>query len=463
MRNLGLAISTAKFTVSLVLAHFLVWPVSAGIILDDFNITRPYPPCCGEYGANFSFESNVVQNGSGTLVIGGTARDNGGFYHDQKGKVLWDFTGQSNLIVRAKVLAGNEAENFIVVFRDANQKRMLFKFPFSILNSNNFTALSKPLFTPDWTDADASQPFDYARIISMDLMGEFTQVDLPFRLELDSIEVQEHSVPSAVALSGGQLQQKTNSPELKGTNSVVSAISTLAQSSIAVTNLPEHIQPLLIYYGFEPTWVNARKLTPADKGILVQLYRQEPSIAKKRALTIALGFVGDEEVVEMFKHTLSDQYARRKLTTGTAETDEELVMSTTVSALGFLANKSDSAYELLKQGANWKFWRDYCKFTPASGVDFYGLLSTRSIQAIGHSGRPDVTNALEILKTQRPNDGAFVDAEFANDMIIGGGLEYYKHLYFNLDQSLERMRQWKQERQQSRQQGEGASPIPGKK
>jgi hypothetical protein len=439
MRKTGLWISI--LTVGLIVAFLYIWYGSGGIVLDDFNVARAYPPCCGEYGAYYSFEKNIVQNGSGTLVISGSANDSGGFYRDQKGKVLWDLSGYSKIVVRAKVLAGNEAEDFMVVFRDANQKRMFWKFPFSALTSNKFTALSKPLKDPDWTDGDANNPFDYARIISMDVYGNFTEVALPFRLELDSIEVKKAFAPSAVALAGGKEQQKKAAAEAKKEKEGKPVV---AEKAIMLTNLPEHIQALFMYYEMEPIWSDIIKLTPADKGLLLQLYRQEPSLAKKRNLTRALGFIGDEEVVEVFKHTLSDQYAGQKLSVGKGdnETDEELGMQVTVSALGFLAGKSDSAYELLKKGANWKFWKDYCKFTPVNGVNFYGRMADSSITGIGHSGRPDATNVLQTLKSQLHYDGPWVDAGFAYDMIRQQGMDRYRYLYFHFDQCMAEFHNW---------------------
>lgn len=174
-------------------------------------------------------------------------------------------------------------------------------------------------------------------------------------------------------------------------------------------------------------------------------------------MTVALGLIGDEEVVEVFKHTLSDQYAGRKLTAGTTETDEELVMNATVSALGFLAYKSDAAYELLKKGMDPKFWKYYCQFIPDSDPGLYGALAGDSIEAIGRSGRPDVTNILESLKPlplvnyldnsimQGSFEGAVVDAAFANEIISQRGLEFYKHLYFNMDTCLQVMKEWEKQ------------------
>lgn len=253
----------------------------------------------------------------------------------------------------------------------------------------------------------------------------------------------------------------------------------MRQQTIIVTNLPEHIQIVIDNYAHEPQWMTIKQLTPDDKNTLLQLYRQEQSIVKKSGLTIALGFIGDEEVVNEFRHTLSEKYAGRKLKLGNEdnETDEEVTMFTTVEVMGFLANKSDSGYDLLKKGFDPKFWKDYCKFTPATGPAFYGMLTSRSIHGIGWSGRNDVVSFLETLKTQplvnnldkSVNQDHFesdlVDAAFANDIILQRGFEYYKYLYLNADKRLETMSEWRkngngQAWRQWRQQREGGTRSP---
>jgi hypothetical protein len=233
-----------------------------------------------------------------------------------------------------------------------------------------------------------------------------------------------------------------------------SVAKTIPRQTVILTNLPDHIQSIAQDYVNEPRWATFKKLTPADKDILLQLYRQETNLVKKGSLTEALGFIGDEEVVEIFKHTLSDQYAGRKLKAGNPDVNEEFVMGATVAGLGFLANKSDSAYDIIQKGIDPKFWKEYCKFTPATGADFYGSLAGESILAIGRSGRSDALKILESLKPlplvndldntimRMSFDGAVFDAAFANDIIAQQGMDYYKYLYFNLNASLERMREW---------------------
>lgn len=243
----------------------------------------------------------------------------------------------------------------------------------------------------------------------------------------------------AFKMHGGKL--------LNGQNSSSKQIASL-------TNLPGYIAPLLQFDDNKPSWETIKLLVPKDKDILLKLYRQEQSLVKKHALIIALGQIGDEEIVRIFIHALSDEYAGRKLKGGGPESNEDVVMMATVSGLGFLAGKSDSAYEFLKKGIDPKFWKETCKFIPANDPGLYGTLAGDAIEAIGRSGRPDASNILEALKPlplvnyldnsimQESFEGAVFDAAFANDMISQKGMDYYRYLYFNPDASLQRMQEW---------------------
>lgn len=254
------------------------------------------------------------------------------------------------------------------------------------------------------------------------------------------------------ALSKGPNNQKIKEAKFDKVVNTNHALSNSLNSNFPnhYTNLPEHVQFLLQEGPRELIWIVNKKLTPSDKDLLLKLYKEESSLVKKRNLTIALGFIGDDEVVEVFKHTLADNYAGRQLSS-----NEEMAMRETVEVLGFLANKSDSAFELLKKGFDPKFWKEYCKFVPNETPGFYGTLTGDAIEAIGRSGRPDVTNILESLKTQPLNnyldnsimqehfEGAVIDAAFYNDIIDQRGLDYYKYIYLNIQKSLEELREWR--------------------
>jgi hypothetical protein len=261
----------------------------------------------------------------------------------------------------------------------------------------------------------------------------------------------EISQKEGMEQTGTQTKQSQNpvSPNEGNANTMAGV-----QRVINLTNLPDHIKLIVNEYWHEPEWPTAKKLTPSDKTILLQLYKQETNLFKKGGLTEALGLIGDDEVVEVFKRALSNEYSGRRLKGGSPEQDEEGVMVATVLGLGFLSSKSDLAFDIIKKGTAPEFWKGYCKFIPSTGPAFYGLLTSRSIKAIGFSGRPDATNFLELLKPlplvndldnsimRMSFDGAVFDAAFANDIIAQQGMDYYKFLYFNLNASLERMREW---------------------
>ncbi len=212
------------------------------------------------------------------------------------------------------------------------------------------------------------------------------------------------------------------------------------RAPITLEETPEHLKPVVFH---KMSWTPAylTNLTLADVEILKQWYQQQgTNLASKTALTMTLGYAGDEEVVEMFKYALFEEFAGKHLTSGGSEgTNEEAVLClSTVKALGFLASKYDSAYELLKQGANPEFWIDRVKWTSNNSSDTVGSLTTFSIVSIGGTGRPDSLDFLNQLKDQsflsgvgahpqrRTFFGALVDAAFFQDLVAERGVEFYQ-------------------------------------
>ena len=190
--NLGFkALMTLKVS-SLVGILFFLTPISrydcrADVMIDDFNASRSYGTCCNEFGTYLSFETNLTQNGnSGTVVISGSATDNGGFYRDLGGAVLWNITSQTNLTVKAKRLNGNNSSNCWVILRDIQNRSAGYAFPISAFPTNSFGTQSIPLSSPTWVDP---QGFNYSFITALDVNGGITDDDLPFRIELDEIKL----------------------------------------------------------------------------------------------------------------------------------------------------------------------------------------------------------------------------------------------------------------------------------
>jgi hypothetical protein len=160
-------------------------PLLADVLIDDFNAARAYPPCCDEYGTYMSFDSNVTQDGvTGTLIIAGTASDNGGCYREGFQRALWDLSGQTGLRLVARLRPGNEAAALRVAFRDSLNRYLVFDFPLDGLNTNTMTTLTRNLAAPDWVDPGG---FLHDSVVAVDFQGLFTQEDKPLRVELDEL------------------------------------------------------------------------------------------------------------------------------------------------------------------------------------------------------------------------------------------------------------------------------------
>lgn len=189
---------------------------SADIMLDDFNVSRPYPIVGGLFGVYDSFTNGVVQDGNGTLTVNTPLTEGGGLYHDGLTNNLWSFYGETGLVVRAKALTNNTAGKFFVVFQDYLERQILFEFPFSSLNATGFVTLERDLTEPDFYDAG----FNVYEIQSMDIHADYQDASGPiFGLELDYVQtlgpLNVYSAPPlTIVLSGTNavLKWPTNSP-----------------------------------------------------------------------------------------------------------------------------------------------------------------------------------------------------------------------------------------------------------
>jgi hypothetical protein len=168
---------------------------NADSLIDDFNSARTYGVCCGEFGAYGGFVSNVTQTGSGTVVVAGTAVNEGGFYHAGLGTILWDFSTQTGLVVRVRAGAANQTSLFWIFFQDLYSRRLAFSFP---LNNTNFTTLSKNLTEPDFAD----EGFSLWSVVSVDVCGDYNQTNTTvLQLELDEINVLGPPVEPRIRIS----------------------------------------------------------------------------------------------------------------------------------------------------------------------------------------------------------------------------------------------------------------------
>jgi hypothetical protein len=163
----------------------LCHPLWADVLIEDFATGHGYPACCGEYGSYDSFVGNIAQNSTNSpLLITGTATDNGGFYHEGFGHVLWDFSGQTNLTILARAVPGNEALGLQVVLRDWADRMLLYNLSLSTLTTNETVPLTASLTSPDWIWGDG---FDLSAITSIDVMGDYSDDERPLRIEIHGI------------------------------------------------------------------------------------------------------------------------------------------------------------------------------------------------------------------------------------------------------------------------------------
>lgn len=190
--------------------------LSADIMLDDFNASRSYPIYGGVFGTYDSFTNGVTQSGGGVLAVNTAITEGGGLYHDGLTNRLWNFYGETGLVVRAKALTNNTAGKFFVLFQDSLERKISFEFPFSSLNATEFVTLNRDLTAPDFFDGG----FNVHEIQSMDIHADYDDASGPlFGLELDYVQTigpsNVYSGPRLTIVASGTnavLSWPTNSP-----------------------------------------------------------------------------------------------------------------------------------------------------------------------------------------------------------------------------------------------------------
>ncbi|MBI5773527.1 MAG: hypothetical protein HZA89_07265, partial [Verrucomicrobia bacterium] len=183
-----------------------------------------------------------------------------------------------------------------------------------------------------------------------------------------------------------------------------------------------------------------RSLSEMDRDALTDIYQQTTNLADRTALTWALGLAGNEQTVDLFKNTLTNEFKDRRLTSGKDEpSNEEAVLFDTVKNLGLLAARHDSARDFLVQSADPEFWKTNATWTTAGGNNTVGLLTLYSIMALAQSGRADVPDQLntlagrELLGLTPKNvaggmtfEGSLVQAVYFDYYIKNHGLEKFQ-------------------------------------
>lgn len=186
-----------------------------------------------------------------------------------------------------------------------------------------------------------------------------------------------------------------------------------------------------------PALSTLAKLKPADEDGLLIEYQRKTNMFERIALVWSLAYIGGDASLAAFRHTLTDEFAGRQLSSGHGEetSNEANLMHQLIWAIGVAAQKNDTALDFLKQGTDPWFWQKNVKWKSNYFADNYGILAETAMTAIGMSGRREVPEIFEALTKlplineadpnvlKRTLNGALVDAAFFNSIVREEGHE----------------------------------------
>ncbi len=181
------------------------------------------------------------------------------------------------------------------------------------------------------------------------------------------------------------------------------------------------------------------KFTPSEVDYLNQCYRSRTNLLDRKDLTRVLCVIGNEETVQLFIRCLLDEQAGKVFREEDSELgrDPEVVLWSTITSLGVLASRHDSAFNFLKGAIRPEYWSAAINWQSQYGDDNVGLVTNWSIQALGNTGRAEARDILSgLLKNpptpwppgmpkqkQRTFEGAIFTAAYLLDLIDEVGMD----------------------------------------
>ncbi|MCX7935344.1 MAG: hypothetical protein N3A66_08810 [Planctomycetota bacterium] len=131
------------------------------------------------------------------------------------------------------------------------------------------------------------------------------------------------------------------------------------------------------------------EVSASDAQALLDAY-QSRDIRQRRGLAWGLGYLGSDEAATALIRGLTRDCASQNLTA-----DEEDALLEHLLALGFAAEKSDTAFVFLQQAVDEEFWQRARTWTSPRGKVSEHLPVYFALQGIGLSGRPEAKIFLE--------------------------------------------------------------------
>ena len=165
--------------------------------------------------------------------------------------------------------------------------------------------------------------------------------------------------------------------------------------------ISEPIKKLLETKSKHPTVSMIGTLGRNDEAVLVNLYLKETELTNKCALTWALAAVGSDAAATAFKETLTMDYNGRVMTL-----PEWKVMADTLEVMGFIASRSNNAYDFVLEALSEDFWKRHRLWQAPfpqeeayANTRFVGL----AVHSLGASGRPGASEKLSELSEANPD------------------------------------------------------------
>jgi hypothetical protein len=182
-----------------------------------------------------------------------------------------------------------------------------------------------------------------------------------------------------------------------------------------------------------------KRITPAEKNQIMDRYKQTADLVEKARISQILRLIGGQDIVDLLKSTLSEDYTSKPLTIFEAKNGNTDLhsLSFIIVNLGLLATTNNDAYAFLKQGVYPEHWQKNIHWSSEdSGEKQFAFqrLASGCISAIAMTGRSDALEIITQLANEfgsRPDDAfhlGFVNAAF-ECYVTKKDPNYYNKLY----------------------------------